>query len=122
MDALQDSLFAASAPRRVEPAAGYGRRVTDRMLVLLGAPHAMEFEQAWRRTLEEMPAPIGWRGSGRRGEQSPVEFLHDRLALAWYDDDALELDIADLSVLFDGSASARHATGPRRATPAGRVA
>jgi hypothetical protein len=34
---LQASLFAATAPMRTIPAAGYARRVTDRLLELLGA-------------------------------------------------------------------------------------
>jgi hypothetical protein len=110
---LQASLFAATAPMRTIPAAGYARRVTDRLLELLGPPHALSFDEAWARIMLETPAPIGWRGSGRRGEQAPVDFLRERLLAAWEDDEAVAFSRDDLASIFDRSGPALRAGGRR---------
>jgi hypothetical protein len=114
-DALQQSLFAQTAPTESIPVAGYPRRVTESVLRLLGPPLALSFDEAWRETMRIMPAPIGWRGSGRRGEQSPVEFLRARLLLAWEDDDAINFGRDDLASIFDYSAVAARAGSSRAA-------
>jgi hypothetical protein len=120
MEVLQGSLFTSTAPAVSVPVAGYPRRVTDSMLRWLGPPHALSFDEAWERTMVELPAPIGWRGSGEPGEQSPVLFLRDRLLRAWEDDEALGFDRDDLAALFDFSTAARR--GSSGARPARVVA
>lgn len=106
------TLFRSS---KVVAVAGYPERVTSSMLRWLGPPHALSFDEAWERTMLDLPAPIGWRGSGRRGEQSPVLFLRDRLLLAWEDDEAVMFSRDDLAAIFDHSAVAARASGPQRA-------
>jgi hypothetical protein len=103
---LQRSLFEATEPRPVVRAAGYAGRVTDRLLELLGPPLALSFDEAWARIMVEMPAPIGWRGSGEPGDQAPVDFLRERLLLAWEDEDAIDFTRDDLASIFDYSAPA----------------
>jgi hypothetical protein len=108
------SLFAPTTA--AIPAAGYGRRVTASMLRWLGPPHALSFEEAWDRTMAELPAPIGWRGSGRRSETSPVAFLRERLLLAWEDDEAVSFGYEDLAALVDHTRGAARAGGANRAS------
>lgn len=113
---LQRSLFEVTEPAKVIEVAGYPQRVTSSMLRWLGPPHALSFEEAWDRTMLDLPAPIGWRGSGRRGETSPVVFLRERLLLAWEDDTAIAFARDDLAALFDYSAvAARAGRGLERA-------
>lgn len=102
------SLFQPTTPKLI-PAAGYARRVTASMLRWLGPPHALSFDEAWERTMLDLPAPIGWRGRSDENEASPVLFLRERLLLAWEDEEAVSFGYGDLAALVDYTSVAARA-------------